>query len=759
VFRGTQTPNTLDLILSSSEDLVENVHVMNPVGKSHHGMVACTLKVGAECGGSSGISFKYDKGNYISMAEELDLINWEKKFKDRDTQECWDIFQGIVTELRDKWIPLRRQTIGNKKTKPLWMNEKALAKVKKKHAAWRRYLQTRDGEEYAEYCKARNQARNATRRAVSDFEKQIAQEAKKNPKAFYRYVQSKTKSRTGIGDLDTERGPATTDEEKAQALNNFFASVFVQEDQGAIPDAVKTDVPEPLLDFKITPEMVIKKLKKQNPCKSPGEDGIHPRILKELANELAAPLCTMFNLSLSTSTLPTQWKEACITPIYKKGPRRSPGNYRPVSLTSIVCKIMESIVRDKVIQHMKENKLLSDQQHGFMSGRSCMTQLTEVMEEWTEILDNNRCIDAVYFDFMKAFDSVPHRRLLNKIRAYGIDGNIAAWIQAFLTGRRQRVSVNNSKSTWLPVVSGVPQGSVLGPVLFIIYINDLPDAVENTMKLFADDTKLYSRVDSTDDCHRLQQDIDSMQDWSAKWLLSFHPEKCKVMRLGSNHPNHTYQMHNRDTITNLQFVQSEKDLGVTFDNKLKFREHINNQVSKANRLVGMIRRSFTYLAPGTFSTLFKTIVRPHLEYGYSIWAPSLKKDKDLLENVQRRATKLVPGLRSKPYEERLEILNMPTLEYRRKRGEMIEAYKYLHGHYQVAADWLRRDLNSTTRGHPLKLKKMSFNTEIRRNSMSNRIVNNWNALPTDVVLAPSVDSFKGRLDKHWGSSKFQEAST
>ena len=306
---------------------------------------------------------------------------------------------------------------------------------------------------------------------------------------------------------------------------------------------------------------------------------------------------------------------------------------------------MESLVRDSIIQHMNANDLFSPHQHGFMSGRSCMTQLTEVMEEWTDILDENGCIDSIYFDFMKAFDSVPHRRLSAKVRANGIQGKVASWLEAFLSGRKQRVSVKNQKSPWLPVVSGVPQGSVISSILFIIYINDLLECVTNKIKLFADDTKLYSKINTVEDCKALQNDVAKMQEWSRQWLLKFHPAKCKVMRLGTGHPDFTYTMQD-DNGSQIELGQAafEKDLGVTCDQKLKFRQHIDTQAAKANRMVGLRRRSFVYLDKDTFSTLFKVIVRPHLEYGNTIWAPSLKKDKDLIESVQRRATKLVPGL-------------------------------------------------------------------------------------------------------------------
>jgi endonuclease/exonuclease/phosphatase family metal-dependent hydrolase len=749
-YRGDQKANTLDLVLSNEEDLVINVDVRAPVGKSHHGVVTFHLNVATPEVTTKPASYCFDKGDYGKMSQEIQDMDWNLEFENKSVEQNWGLFMEKVKVSQDKWIPRRKsRKLPYRKPKPLWMNEKALSKVKKKHSAWKRYLETRDGESYREYCKARNQARKATRQATREFEQKLVQEIKTNPKAFYKYVQSKTKSRSGIGDLKHEGRMATEDPEKAEILNNFFASVFTKEDPGQTPNVKTQSVKQNLTNIEFTEEQVTKKLKMQNPNKSTGPDGIHPRVLRELAGPLSVPLTLIFNQSMRTGELPEAWRKGNITPIYKKGPRDNPGNYRPVSLTSVVCKVMESLVRDHIITHMVDNNLFAKQQHGFTSGKSCMTQLLEVIEEWTAITDVRGSLDAVYFDFQKAFDSVPHRRLLSKIHSYGIGGQVASWLTAFLSNRQQRVSVNQHTSSWQPVESGVPQGSVIGPILFVIYINDLPDAINHTIQLFADDTKLYSKIESVEDCEGMQQDINRLQDWSDKWLLRFHPAKCKVMRIGPNQPDFQYHMRESSgKLINLSTVESEKDLGVTFDNNLTFDQHIADTVSKANRIMGMIRRSFVFLDGPTFSNLFKMLVRPHLEYGNIIWAPYKRKHIDELEQVQRRGTKLVPGLQHLEYEERLKVLKLPSLEYRRVRGDIIEMYKYTHGSYKVETPWLHFDASSRTRGHTLKLKKLSCATEKRRHVFSYRTTNIWNALPQEVVDAPSVDALKGRIDKH-----------
>ena len=319
-----------------------------------------------------------------------------------------------------------------------------------------------------------------------------------------------------------------------------------------------------------------------------------------------------------------------------------------------------------MVNHMAENDLLTNDQHGFWNGRSCTTQLLSVIETWTDQLEKGIDIDALYFYFSKAFDTVPHRRLLSKLESYKVSQQITDWVEAYLSNRKQRV-VNGTRSEWEAVSSGVPQGSVLGPVLFLIYINDLPKEVKNCIRLFADDTKLYRTVTTDLDCLSLQQDIDNIEEWASKWQLKFHPKKCKTMRIGDKYPKYNYTMTAEDgTIVQLEETVVEKDLGVVVDNKLTFSHHINSIVARANQVMGMIRRSFKYMDKDIFVQLFTSRVglRPILEYGNVIWSPRLIRDIDAVERVQRRATKTVPGISTMTYPDRLQTLRLPSLVYR-----------------------------------------------------------------------------------------------
>ena len=502
-------------------------------------------------------------------------------------------------------------------------------------------------------------------------------------------------------------------------------------------------------NINITKEKIEKVLQRLKINKSPGPDGIHPRIVKEMKEELLEPLHMIFTSSLEEGIVPEDWKMAHITAIYKKGNKKEPENYRPVSLTSVLCKVMETLLREELIYHMKENKLFSEKQFGFISGRSTVLQLIKVLDSWTEAIDNKLAIDVVYHDFMKAFDRVPHKRLMEKVSSYNIKGRVFKWIQNFLTGRKQKVVVNGESSTWKNVLSGVPQGSVLGPLLFVLFINDLPEAVRNgsDVFLYADDTKIYRKIEDSEDLSKLQEDLDELYHWTEKWLLSFHPEKSKCMRLGRTIvENKEYHLCNP-----IKTTDKEKDIGVVMDNKLAFSDHLSEKINKANRIVGLIRRSFVNLVPEVFKPLFTALVRPHLEYANQVWNPHLVKDIEAVENVQRRATKMIPQLKNKSYEERLRALDLPTLAYRRSRGDQIEAFKIITGKYDrdCTEGLFQMRAENVTRGNGMKIFKSRARLDIRKYSFNHRVVNNWNDLPNWVVAADTVQCFESRLDRFW----------
>jgi len=455
--RGLNKATTLDLLLTDNEDVIEDIKIESPLGKSDHALISLTMKVNRT---SPNVRQKvlYDKGNYEMMREYLD-VNWKEELDDHKNtpNKQWEILQAKINEAQNLFIPTKQ--IGNNQKQRRQLDRKTIKKIRRKERIWKLYLQTNDGETYTEYQRLRNQVRKLTRKAKKLQEKLIAKNIRTNPKKFWAYAQSKSKSKVGVSDLYNDETNSTltnTDTDKAEVLSDFFASVFTKEDTEDMPTMdIRTE--EVMENIVISEDMVKTKLDKLKTCKSPGPDKLHPRILKELSGVLAQPLSIIFNATLNTGRLPEQWKYANITAIFKKGDKKDPGNYRPVSLTCIVCKVLESIIRTEIIKHMRTNSLFSPKQYGFINGRSTVLQLLKVLDEWTEIIDNGAAVDVVYCDFKKAFDTVPHARLIHKLEQYGIKGRTKEWVKDFLSDRKQCVVVNGMKSAPIPVSSGIPQ--------------------------------------------------------------------------------------------------------------------------------------------------------------------------------------------------------------------------------------------------------------------------------------------------------------
>lgn len=398
--------------------------------------------------------------------------------------------------------------------------------------------------------------------------------------------------------METKSGTMTqSDEETATTLNDFFVSVFSTDNIDPLPNLIRqAQIVNTLEHIHISEDTVQNLLQTMKTNSSPGPDQLHPKILYEIKNEIRCPLTLIFRKSLDAAKLPTDWKNAVVVPIYKSGKKKLATNYTPVSLTSVIGKLLEKVVRDFILEHLKTNNIISDAQFGFVPGRSCNLQLLDVMEAWTAALDAGIPVDVVYTDFSKAFDTVSHRMLLHKLETLGIKGKLLEWITNFLRGRKQCVRVKISMSEWKPVTSGVPQGSVLGPVLFLCYINDLPEKIcDSNIRLFADDAKLSKEIQNQTDSSELQEDINRMCTWTQEWSLQTNATKCKVMHVGKKNNDYEYSMTTAEGNMILKTAKKEKDLGVTVDENLTFSEHIGKIVKKAYRNLGLVKRSFKYM--------------------------------------------------------------------------------------------------------------------------------------------------------------------
>ena len=339
----------------------------------------------------------------------------------------------------------------------------------------------------------------------------------------------------------------------------------------------------------ITVAVVEKLLNKLNPYKAPGPNNLQPRILRELNCQIAPVLCNTFKVSLRTGTVPDDWKLANVTPIHKKGSRQLPENYRPVSLTCICCKLMEHILVSRISKHLDRYGILNDSQYGFMRARSCETQLIAFIDDLSKEMQGEGQTDVIVMDFSKAFDKVPHNGLLYKLFKSGIDNITLQWLKRFLEKRRQSVVLEGEHSYSVPVTSGVPQGSVLGPLMFLIFVNDLPCYVKSRVRLFADDTVIYLTIKSESDCRQLQDDLHSLEKWESDWCMECNPSKCHVIRVTRRRTPFKFQNKLHGKV--LETADTTKYLRINLSHDLRWNDHVNEITTKANKTLNFLRRN------------------------------------------------------------------------------------------------------------------------------------------------------------------------
>ena len=765
-YRGLNKPNILDLVITREESDIYEISYNSPIGKSDHSVMVFKYRCYPNEEPEEREVKLYHKADYVKMRQEFAAVNWDDITAGMNTEEKWKTLCEVYDDIVDRNVPTAKRR--RKYAVPL---DKAIRdKIKEKDQLSRRLNEMKRQKNWGEhdqlwkkYCRVRNKVRSLTREARKKFETSIAKESKENPKRVFSYINSKIKSRQGIGNIcidpENEKSPVTDDDQvKADIFSKFFKSVQVEEkDEG--PKLPKENITHKMLPIKITREQVLKTLNKLLKNKAAGIDKMSPKILKEVGNEIAGFVTTIFNESIENTSIPSDWLKAMITVIYKKGKKSLAGNYRPVSLTCILCKCLERLIRDHIIDHMRKNMLFSKKQYGFMTGRSVVLQMLYVIDKWTEVLDRGGEIDVIYTDFMKAFDRVPHKRLIEKMKSYDISTNICEWVEVFLGERYQKVVINGKESGWEKVLSGVPQGSVLGPLLFLIFINDLPEEVVSELLLYADDAKIYRSIDSKEDSNILQNDLHAMSIWSDEWLLSFHPDKLKKVTISRKDCCYERRYFVGEDL--VKDVEVEVDLGLSVDKELNFDVNRKTQTGKANRVMGSIRRSFVLLDTYTFVKLYKSMVRCHLEQSVQVWFPYLEKDIEEVESVQKRATKMLRCTKGMSYEERLRFLHLPTLVYRRYRGDMIQTFKMINGYYDnEVLPKLEMRSNIVTsgrahRGHSKQLYMAKSNTNVRANYFTRRIVPIWNSLTEDLVNVSSVESFKIGLDKMWTNQRMK----
>ena len=743
----TRENSILDLVLTNSPNQVKSTHVIP--GLSDHEAVVCDCSFTPRCTKKVPRTVHlFSKADWEPLRAEVRTFSEDyfQSLLDSTVEEKWTAFKNKLNGLLDKYVPSKRTTTRynapwmTNTLKRLSRKKKRLFKKAKKSAGklrdtlWARYRT----------CKASFNVgiRHAREKFVTDIINSAFND--NDTKPFWKYVKSKRCDNTGISPLKDGGQLFSDSQSKADILNRQFTSVFNIEDTSDIP--VLPGDPFPAMpDIIVDVRGVTKLLNNIKPNKASGPDSIPCRILKEAAAELAPVLTDIFNASLSSSTLPQDWKKANVAPVFKKGNSNSAENYRPISLTCVCCKLLEHIVCHSIRGHLDEHNILSIFQHGFRSGHSCDSQLLSTVHDLMSIFDSKCQVDVAVLDFSKAFDVVPHQRLLGKVKHYGVNGKTLAWISNFLSGRTQRVVVDGSHSAWSTVHSGVPQGTVLGPLLFLLYINDLPDCITSRVRLFADDCLVYRRIKNTDDQLALQRDLDSLETWANTWGMKFNPSKCTVLSI-----SRTSTIHKFYTLcgTVLQQVNEAKYLGVTLSDDLQWSKHISNLTAKASSTLGLLHRNLSKCPQRLREQAYISLIRSRLEYCSAIWDPHTAKDTNALESIQRRAARLTVQDYSRytSVSALLKDLDWSPLKDRRRDIRLTLLFKIVKGKVAVQAEGSLVPADSRTRSsHGYKFRHIQANSTQYKNSFFVKSIPEWNSLPASCLEADTATAFKEQL--------------
>ena len=694
----------------------------------------------------------YKKAKFDEMRAEMQNIPW-KEILNGEMESDWKVFKTRFQDLCHRFVPTKSV---KEMKQPPWLKRDNIKLIRQKRNAWKNYRENKNSDTKVKFMGIQKKVKKSVKNAKHNYEKMIAKNAKTNPKLFYSYLGKKKQNKIRVGPLKREDNSLCHEEkEMADIFNKHYVNVFTKEDPKIEDDQPPFDKPK-MNDIQFTPSLVAEVLKHIKNSSSPGPDEISQRILKEVAHEVSVPLSILYNKSINTGQLPLDWKTANVVPLFKSGSKGEPINYRPISLTSVIVKIMERVIKENIMKHLTSNKLISSSQHGFLPKKSTTTNLVTYTDFLTKNLDNGDPVDVLYLDFSKAFDKVPHKRLIQKLKRYNISEKTLGWIEAWLSNRKQRVLLNGTYSDWLDVTSSVVQGSVLGPILFIIYIDDIDTClgtISGFVSKFADDTKIAKVVKDKKSAAEMQTVITNLEAWCKKWGMVFNIKKCCLMHFGYNNPKTEYQMDGQ----RLAASNSQKDLGILISDNCNPSAQCAQAAKKANQVLGQINRSFSCHTKDIMTQIHKVFVRPHLEYAVAAWSPWLQKDIDALEKIQRRATRRISNIRG-TYPERLKQLNLTTLEERRKRGDAIEVFKCLNGSWDIKKNSLLTLNNSNQprtrhQNSHMPLVVPHARLEMRKNSFAVRGSELWNSLPSNIRQSSSTNAFKNAYDLHMRTNK------
>lgn len=651
---------------------------------------------------SESVSYDFSRANFDGMNDFFSRMNWDEILCDSDANLAASTLSGVLLYAIDQFVPVKSKC---QPTKPVWSNSVLKNLKRVKQAALRRHSKNRTDSTRVEYLEANTAYKQLNDRLYNAYMDRLQSRLKTNPKSFWHYVNDQRKesglpSTMSNGLIDADSTTSIADMFRSQ-----FSNVFTNEQLG--PDDVVTATqnvphfPAVGLQFAITNDAVVSAGKEMKSSTGCGPDGIPSLVIKRCINSLAAPLTTVFNLSLESGVFPYCWKQSYVIPVFKKGCKRTVSNYRGIASLSATSKLLELIVLKNLVQCYSH--YISQDQHGFIPKRSTTSNLTCFTSYLIRQIECGHQVDAIYTDLSAAFDKMNHQIALAKFDKLGMNDRVLCWLRSYLTGRSMSVKIGDYVSPAFQVWSGVPQGSHLGPFLFLLYMNDV-NFILKCMKLsYADDLKLYFTIKQPRDAIFLQHQLESFAEWCRVNRMSLNVSKCSVISFGRKHSlvHFDYALGDEQ----LKRESTVKDLGVLIDSKLSFKDHIAYIIAKASSQLGFLFRfAKKFKDAYCLKSLYCSIVRPILEYSSVVWAPFYQNEVHRIERIQRKFIRFAlrhlnwrNPLNLPSYESRCQLIDLEPLVARRNVAKACFIGDLLQGNIDCSTLLGMLDINIRSR--------------------------------------------------------------
>ena len=712
---NTRGENTLDLIFTNEPNVISAIDVNKTWMSDHRQIEVSTnyilneqLNHGKEMEDPNtdlrSLNFRAkEKIDWKGINENIGRIQWKELFEKGNAIETTEEFLNKIAKISMENIPKKRKEEDRKIPKDIKKLVNRIKMLKRdKHKAKseekKKAIENKIVETEVELLERK-------RRKKLEGEKKAIECMKDNPKMFYSLVNKQKNRKNEVGPFKVGEEIINDGKEICNRLVSEYYSQFSETSERENENAFQKIDPNDLNDIEIEEKDLEDAIDDLNENSSAGPDGIPAIFLKKTKEEIAVPLTLILRKSLDEGRIHDIFKLAYISPIHKGGSRQKPEQYRPVSLTSHVMKVFERVVKKKIIKHLVDNQKFNEGQHGFVPGRGTQTQLLAHYNDIYEALMEGRRLDTIFLDFAKAFDKVDHNILLEKVKKHKIGGKIGLWIGEFLRGRKFRVVANGCMSREEDVISGVPQGTVLAAILFVIMISDIDENVKKCIvRSFADDTRMNKKISNDKDKELMQKDLEAIYDWARENKMKFNENKFEQMAHG-NIKNVTIDPYKTPCGEEIQIKDTVKDLGVLVTNDLKFKEHINNVTSSSRITMGMLLRTFTTREKDPMIKMFNAYIKSKLEYCCIVWSPYEQRYINELENIQRIFTSKIDGMEGLNYHERLKKLKMYSLERRRDRYLIIYGWQQIES---IKENVLRLELSERNSSRSIKSRQIPY---------------------------------------------------